>query len=132
MSDRGCYLRLPEPLEVSFGLIEKVLGEFGYKLARDSTNTTTTWNNGEPKVINSNEVAEQVRSGLITNVQFWQSPMDDMFVSWNMFPELIEFHFAFDGHEVKETCEIVGALCKLLFGRYRGIYHNEQALVVEI
>ncbi len=132
MSDRGCCLRIPEPLEVSFGLIESLLGEFGYRLVKDNTNMVTTWKDSKPESINSCAVMEQILSGLITNAQFWQGPMDDLFVSWTILPGLVEFRFAFDGHEVKEICEIVGSLCKLLFERYRSTYHNEQALVVEI
>jgi hypothetical protein len=132
MSDRGCYLRVPEPLHLSFSLIESLLGELGYRTAKDDTRIVSSWCNFEPYPIQRKAFIENIHAGLISDVLFWKDETESVFVSWKLNGDLVQFHFAFDGVDTDESCAITRALCRLLFERYPTNFHNEHALVIEL
>ena len=111
-----------------FTFVEALVGTFGYKLEHPATGKITYWTSDGTQLEVSREGGEDVGA---QNVQFWQSPSDDLFVSWTGTSSGFRFSFHLNGLPVELRLALANALVQAVLTDLRSQFCEECAFKIE-
>lgn len=118
MATRIFRVSIPTDLASAFSFIAACVNSAGLILQNPETGKITSWSDdGQQIVTVSAEVLEKIKSGELKNVQFWSSPSDDMFVSWDGDGRLSTFSLHLDGVDVIHCVAVASKVIEGLLAR---------------
>ncbi|WP_321839590.1 hypothetical protein [Paraburkholderia bannensis] len=119
MASRTFRVSVPDELDFAFAFITERLNSAGLTIQNPYTGKITSWSEEGDQVVTATEdVLTEIKSAKLTNVQFWASSSDDLFVSWNWDGHLSIFSFHLNGLEVSRTIAIASNLIEGLLIKY--------------
>lgn len=96
--------------------LEKTLKSIGAQLANPADGRITWFSTeGEQLVCNRCDIAYRLKQGEESNVQFWFSASEDLFVSWSFDGHTTSFVFALDGVEPRQIAALVASVLRDYF-----------------
>jgi hypothetical protein len=111
MATRIFRVSIPADLVSAFSFIAACVNSAGLTIQNPETGKITSWSDeGEQIVTVSAEVLARIKSGELKNMQFWSSPSNDMFVSWNGDGQLSTFALHLDGVDVIHCVAVASKL----------------------
>ncbi|MBN3755503.1 hypothetical protein G3N95_21345 [Paraburkholderia sp. Tr-20389] len=119
MATRIFRVSIPEGLDLAFTFIAACIDSAGLTIKNPETDKITSWSDeGEQVVTASERILPKINSGELTNVQFWSSSSDDMFVSWSRDGCLSTFSLHLDGVDVTQSVAVASKLIEGLLTKY--------------
>lgn len=80
-----CNVLIPGPFELGFIRLKDILSRSGLSLINPGNSKITSWTDeGEQIEIAASEVSTTVSILNISNIQFWKTAEEDVFVSWRL------------------------------------------------
>ncbi|WP_162877949.1 hypothetical protein [Trinickia diaoshuihuensis] len=132
MAKPVCCVLIPETLEQAFPLVVALLEGLGVSLAHPDNSRITTWTEeGDQKEIVGTDVVGQVVSGAISNVQFWKTGSEDVFVAWKENSGGCRFSFYLDGVDAVFAAALTSKLAETVLETFRFQYGEGAALTIE-
>ncbi|MCI0151935.1 hypothetical protein KNO81_39550 [Paraburkholderia sediminicola] len=126
-----CQVLIPSSLEEAFRFVADLMKALGVSLANPASGKITTWTDeGEQVEIASADLHGKVAVGEISNVQFWRSESEDIFVSWNPDDAAFAFSFYLDGVDDAISVSIASKLIEAVLVTYRRSYKGGDVFTV--
>ena len=122
---------IPDVLEQAFPVVVELFGECGLKVENPYNFKITTWSDsGDQENIPFGNFLSEVFDGNITNIQFWSTPEDDVFVSWKGGPQGCVFLIYLNGVDGVLAAKIVSKLVEEVLVKYKLKYGICEALSI--
>jgi hypothetical protein len=122
MATRILRVSIPERLDLAFTFIAACLNSAGLVIENPETGRVTSWSDeGEQIVTITEDLLHEIKSKALTNVQFWISRSEDMFVSWNEDGRQSVFSLHLDGVDVSRSVAVASSLIEGLLTQYAGM-----------
>jgi len=132
MAKPVCRVLIPETLEQAFPLVVALLEGLGVSLANPGNAKITTWTDeGDQKEIVDTSVVRQVVSGAVSNVQFWKTGSEDVFVTWKEGNGGCRFSFYLDGVDPVFAAALTSKLAETVLVTFRFHYDEGTVFTVE-
>lgn len=122
---------IPEVLEQAFSIVVPLLKECDLTVKNPANSRITTWSasGDQEEVANGDFLSEAVVKN-ITNIQFWSSPGDDVFVSWKEDSRGCIFSIYLNGVDRLMAAKIITKFAEVVLVKYRLTYGDGEALVI--
>ncbi|NTZ87217.1 hypothetical protein FCJ61_30585 [Burkholderia metallica] len=118
MANRIFRISILGDLEFAFYFVATCIGSAGLMMKNPGTGEITSWSDeGEQIVTTYEELLVKIKSGNMTNVQFWSSPDEDMFVSWSRGDCQSTFSLYLDGVDVIYSVAVASKLIEGLLAQ---------------
>ncbi|WMD21209.1 hypothetical protein RAS12_02240 [Achromobacter seleniivolatilans] len=122
---------IPEVLEKAFSIVVGLFEECGLTVENPGNSRITTWSNsGDQEEVAKGSLFSEVVNEHITNVQFWSSPGDDVFVSWKQDSSGCIFSFYLKGVDRAVAAELVLKFAEVVLVEYKLKYGDGDALAI--
>ncbi|MGE8453750.1 MAG: hypothetical protein ACN6OP_24710 [Pseudomonadales bacterium] len=122
---------IPDVLGEAFPVVVELLGECGLKVENPYNFKITTWSDsGDQENIPFENFLSDVLGGKITNIQFWSTPEDDVFVSWKDGPRGCVFSIYMNGVDYVLAATIVSKFAEEVLVKYKLKYGFGEALSI--
>ena len=122
---------IPDVLDQAFPVVVGLLGECGLKVENPYNFKITTWSDsGDQENIPFGNFLSAVPDGNITNIQFWSTPEDDVFVSWKDNPQGCIFSIYLNGVDGVLAATIVSKFAEEMLVKYKQKYGICEALSI--
>lgn len=122
---------IPDVLEQAFPVVVELLGECGLKVENPYSFKITTWSDsGDQESIPPGNLLSEVLGANITNIQFWSTPEDDVFVSWKGGPQGCVFSIYLNGVDRVLAARIVSKFAEEVLVKYKIKYGIGDALSI--
>lgn len=132
MAKPVCRVLIPETLERAFLLVVALLEGVGVSLANPGNSKITTWTDeGDQKEIVDTNVVRQVVSGAVSNVQFWKTGSEDIFVAWKEGNVGCRFSFYLDGVDSLFAAALTSKLAEAVLVTFRFHYDDGAVFTIE-
>lgn len=127
-----CRVLIPETLEQAFLWVAALLEGFGMSLANPGNARITTWtDDGDQREIVDTSVVRQVVSGVVSNVQFWKTESEDVFVTWTEGNGGCRFSFYLDGVDSVFATALTSKLAETVLVTFRSQYDEGAVFTIE-
>lgn len=123
MAKPVCRVLIPETLERAFLFVVALLEGLGMSLVNPGNAKVATWTDeGDQKEIVDTCVVGQVVSGAISNVQFWRTVSEDVFVAWDAGHGGCRFSIYLDGVDSALAAALTSKLAETVLVTLRPRY----------
>lgn len=123
---------IPEDLEQAFSAVATVLESLSLALTNPENKKITTWTEeGDQREIASAEVFANVKSEFISNIQFWNSADEDVFVAWDSAKDGWIFSIYLAGVNSVLAMMLMAKLAEMVLIKYRLSYGHGSVFSIE-
>ncbi|MEN4921817.1 hypothetical protein ABE485_24345 [Achromobacter spanius] len=122
---------IPETLGTAFVVVRGAFEECGLKIENPDNSKVSTWGvDGDQKNVAAGDLSSEVEGGKITNIQFWRTAGDDVFVAWKKEVRGCVFSIYLDGVDRNVATRIVSKFTEIVLVKYRLKLANGEALAI--